>query len=110
MDIFSSLVALRAVLLQFPVKNTMVGFPGGTVDKSTCQCQGDIGSIPGLGGFHMPVEQLSWWTTATEPMHPRACALQKKSSPGWPQLEKSPWAAMKAQHSQKKKKKISRNV
>ena len=51
MDMFSSLRALRVVLLWFPVKNTIVDFPGGTVDKNPPANAGDIGSTPGLGTF-----------------------------------------------------------
>ena len=29
-------------------------FPGGTVDKNPPARSGDMGSLPGPGGFHMP--------------------------------------------------------
>ena len=35
-------------------KNTLRGFPGGTVVKNLLANAGDIGSSPGLGRYHMP--------------------------------------------------------
>ena len=33
----------------------LVNFPGGPVVKNPAANAGDMGSIPGLGGFHMPL-------------------------------------------------------
>ena len=49
MDTFSSLGALRVVLLGFPVKNAIVDFPGGAMDKNPPASARDISSIPGQG-------------------------------------------------------------
>ena len=32
----------------------MMGFPGGSVDKNSSASARDMGSIPGLGGSHIP--------------------------------------------------------
>ena len=36
------------------IKEKPQEFPGGAVDKNPPANAGDMGSIPGLGGFHMP--------------------------------------------------------
>ena len=67
------------------MKNSKMGLPGGTVVKNPAANVGDIGSIPGMGRFHMPwatnicVPQLLSPSAATTkaPM-PRACAPQKE--------------------------------
>ena len=35
-------------------KNTLLGFPGGSVDKNPPASEGDTGLIPGPGRSHMP--------------------------------------------------------
>ena len=37
-----------------PFKIVFLDFPGDTVDKNLPAISGDMGSIPGLGRFHMP--------------------------------------------------------
>ena len=49
-------------------KNYIKDFPSGTVDKNLPPRAGDAGSIPDPGRFPCAVEQLSPWTTSTEPM------------------------------------------
>ena len=36
------------------IKNSLSGFPGGSVVKNSPANAGDMGLIPGLGGSHMP--------------------------------------------------------
>ena len=36
------------------IKKSVVDFSGGPVDKNSPANAGDVGSIPGLGRFHMP--------------------------------------------------------
>ena len=36
------------------LENTMLDFLGGTVDRNAPADAGDTGSVPDLGGFHMP--------------------------------------------------------
>ena len=62
-------------------------FPGGLVVKNPSADEGDTGSTPGLGRFHMPgsnsahaPQLLSLKATATEARAPRACALQQETS------------------------------
>ena len=43
-------------------------FPVGPVVRNPPVNAGDTRSIPGLGGFHTPLEQLSPGTTTTEPV------------------------------------------
>ena len=43
-------------------------FPGGSVVKSLLANAGDTGSIPGPGRFPQAEEQLSPYTTTTEPV------------------------------------------
>ena len=45
---------LTGRLQYIPSKEGWVDFPGGTVDKNPAANAGDMGSIPGPGGFHMP--------------------------------------------------------
>ena len=40
--------------LKFKLKKCIGDFPGGTVVKNLPANAGDTGSIPGLGGSHMP--------------------------------------------------------
>ena len=40
--------------MQNKKKNTLLGFPGGSVDKNPPASEGDTGLIPGLVGSHMP--------------------------------------------------------
>ena len=37
------------------MKNTLRGFPGGSVAKNLPVNAGNTGSVPGSGGFHMPL-------------------------------------------------------
>ena len=39
---------------EIQMKNTLRGFPGGSVVKNLPVNAGNTGSIPGTGGFHMP--------------------------------------------------------
>ena len=70
------------------------------VCKNLLTNAGDMGSIPGLGGSYVtPTEPVlySRGALATEPVHPRACALQQEEPPQWealPQLESSPCALL----------------
>ena len=87
-----------------PVTKTRVrGFPGGSVVESPPASAGDTGLIPDPGGSHMPWSSWTWELQLPKPTHLRACAPQQKkpgqwearttqleSSPGSPQLEKSP--------------------
>ena len=50
-------------------KKRKVDFPGGPVVKNLPANAGDMGSIPGLGRFHMPRGQLNLCTTTTQPAH-----------------------------------------
>ena len=52
----------------------ILDFPGGAVDKNPPANSGDMGSIPGLGRFHMP-QQLSPCATTTEPVHHKYWSL-----------------------------------
>ena len=58
-----------------------MGFPGGPVVKNLPANAGDTGSIPALGRLHMPPGQLSPYTTAIEPAHPRTYAPQQEKPP-----------------------------
>ena len=61
-------------------------FPGGTVDKNHLPMQGDTGSIPGLGGFHMLWSSEAWepqllrlHEATTEPSRCNYCNLRTRS-------------------------------
>ena len=54
------------------------GFLGGSVIKNSLANSGDMNSIPGLGGSHVLVGQLSLCITTIEPTHPRARAWQQE--------------------------------
>ena len=41
-------------------------FPGSAVDRNQPANAGDLGTIPGLEGFHMPAEQLSPCATTSD--------------------------------------------
>ena len=98
-------------------------FPGGTVDRNLPASAGDTGTIPDLGRFHMPRGNQARAPQLLRPRS-RACELQllkplsrelcsateettvmrspctaTKSNPHSSQLEKSPRAATKTQHS-----------
>ena len=64
-------------------------FPSGAVDKNLPANAGDMGLIPGPGRFHMAVEQLSPWATATEACVPHSLC----SSTGGATAMRSPSAA-----------------
>ena len=49
-------------------KNTLLGFPGGSVDKKPPASEGDTGLIPGPGRSQVAMEQLSLCTTTIEPV------------------------------------------
>ena len=49
-----SINSLIVLIRDMPVKNTLRGFPGGSVVKNLTVNAGNTGSIPGTGGFHMP--------------------------------------------------------
>ena len=53
-------------------------FPCGAVVKNLPAKAGDMGSSPGLGRSHMPMEQLNPCATTTEAHAPRARAPQQK--------------------------------
>ena len=53
-------------------------YPGATVDKNLPANVGDTGSIPGLGRFHMLMEQLSLQVTTTEPQS--QCSTAREAS------------------------------
>ena len=59
-----------------------VDFPGGPVIKNLPDNAGDMGSIPGLGRFHIP---LSNWAWAPQLLSLRsiACASERKNSLQW---------------------------
>ena len=65
------------------IKEKPQEFPGGGVDKNPPANAGDMGSIPGLGGSHMPqsicesreLQLLSPRVATTNVQVPRACAL-----------------------------------
>ena len=76
------------------------GFPGGAVVESLPADAGDAGSIPGLGGPHMPrsnrarepqLLSLRIWSRAPqrEAMTVRGPRTAMKSGPRSPQLEKA---------------------
>ena len=46
--------SIRGNAMKTYVKISLKDFPGGTVDKNLPASAGDMGSIPGLGRFHMP--------------------------------------------------------
>ena len=50
-------------------------FPGGAVDKNLPANAGDMGSIPGLGRFHIP-QSNSAGAPQLQSLHPRARELQ----------------------------------
>ena len=86
------------------VKN--LDYPRGPVVKSLPANAGDSGSIPSLGGSHMPHSEQLTHALQLLSLCPRACAPQEKPL----QLENSPlllptresrWAATKTQCSQK---------
>ena len=59
----------------------MGDFPGGAVDENLPANAGDMGSISGLGKFHIPQatkhEHLNYWAHDLEPAkcnHRRPCA------------------------------------
>ena len=106
-------------------KNRCQGSPGGTVEKNLPANAGDMGSIPGPAGSHMPqskkacvLQLLSLCSRAQEPQLPkpkcpRARASEQERPPQgethtW-QLESSPYSpqlekicpAVKTQHGQK---------
>ena len=65
-------------------------FPGDSVDKNPSASVGDMGSIPGLGSFHIPrsnkahvPQLLSPHAAPAEAHTPRACAPQQKMPPQW---------------------------
>ena len=48
-------ICVRTLKLStFQLKGPNLGLSGGPVDKNPPANAGDMGSIPGLGGFHMP--------------------------------------------------------
>ena len=51
------------MLFQLCGKKGRWDFPGGTVDENLPANAGNMGSIPGLGRFHITAEQLSPCTT-----------------------------------------------
>ena len=88
-------------------------FPGDPEDKNPPASVGDMGSIPGLGSFHMlqsnqahvpqlrslcsgdrELQLLSPCAASTEARAPKACATQGEKPLQWeaqgPQLESSP--------------------
>ena len=61
------------------IKSNWLGdFPGGAVVKNPPANAGDMGSIPGPGGSHMPP-----FATTTEARAPRARAPQQEKPPQW---------------------------
>ena len=65
------------------IKNTLEGFPGGTVVKNPPANAGDMGSSPGLGRSHMPrsnkaraPQLLSLRSRAREPQLPKPTHLE----------------------------------
>ena len=90
-------------------EKSSLDFPGGPVIKTLPAKAGDMGSIPGLGRFHIPwgseacePQLLSLHVATSEAHAPRACTLQLEkplrrearawqleSSPSLPQLEKA---------------------
>ena len=60
------------------------------MDRNSPANAEDMGSIPGLGRFHMPLGQLSLRATTTEAGVPGACAPQLEKL-----LQRSPCTTMK---------------
>ena len=59
-------------------------FPGGPVVKNSPASAEDTGSIPGPGTKLLHATgQVRLYATTTEPMCPRARALQQEKSPQW---------------------------
>ena len=82
-------------------------FPSGPVDKNPPAGAGDMGLIPGPGRFHVAVEQLSPWATASEARVPYSlCPSSREAttvgSPGAATLATAPPAAPKTQRNQNK--------
>ena len=50
----AALASVKDKAMSFPSKTVIADFPGGAVDRNPPANAGDMGSIPGLGRFHMP--------------------------------------------------------
>ena len=86
---------------------TCQGFPGGPAVKNPPANAGDIGSILGPEGFHIPrgnkpMCRNNWARTSRQekPQQWEACASQLEGSPHLLQLEK-PHTVTKTQHTKK---------
>ena len=95
-------------------------FPGGVVNKNLPANAGDMGSVPGLGRFHMlwkPTELLNPHSRACEPqllsLVPRACCRQQKKPLQWEahfEMKSSPLSLqLEKDHAKQGKSSVAKN-